>query len=70
MMNREKPKTYQIKSFGCQMNVYDGERMGEMLSGEGMTAAGFTIRPGVHPIAPVMLGDARLAQDLARALLD
>ena len=34
-----------------------------------MTAAGFTLRPGVHPIAPVMLGDARLAQDLAKALL-
>lgn len=35
-----------------------------------MTAAGFTIRPGVHPIAPVMLGDAKLAQDMARLLLD
>jgi glycine C-acetyltransferase len=34
-----------------------------------MTAAGFTLRPGVHPIAPVMLGDARLAQELAKALL-
>ena len=21
------PKTFKIKSFGCQMNVYDGERM-------------------------------------------
>jgi len=29
-------KSYYIKSFGCQMNVYDGERMGEMLSAEGM----------------------------------
>jgi len=34
-----------------------------------MTAAGFTIRPGVHPIAPVMLGDAKLAGDMARLLL-
>ena len=34
-----------------------------------MTAAGFDIRPGVHPIAPVMLGDARLATDMADALL-
>jgi tRNA-2-methylthio-N6-dimethylallyladenosine synthase len=33
------PKTFQVKSFGCQMNVYDGERMAEMLSAEGMTAA-------------------------------
>jgi tRNA-2-methylthio-N6-dimethylallyladenosine synthase len=38
-MTREKPKTFHVKSFGCQMNVYDGERMAEMLSAEGMTAA-------------------------------
>jgi glycine C-acetyltransferase len=31
----------------------------------GMTAAGFTIKPGIHPIVPVMLGDARLAQRMA-----
>ena len=37
---------------------------------EGMTRAGFTLRPGFHPIVPVMLGDARLAQDFAAALLD
>jgi glycine C-acetyltransferase len=35
-----------------------------------MTRAGFTIKPGVHPIVPVMLGDARLAQDLAADLLE
>jgi len=33
------PKTFKIKSFGCQMNVYDGERMSELLAAEGMTAA-------------------------------
>ncbi|WP_077147847.1 tRNA (N6-isopentenyl adenosine(37)-C2)-methylthiotransferase MiaB [Sphingopyxis sp. KK2] len=32
-------KTFHIKSFGCQMNVYDGERMAEMLGARGMTAA-------------------------------
>jgi len=37
---------------------------------EGMTAAGFHLRPGFHPIAPIMLGDARLAVDFARELLD
>ncbi len=37
---------------------------------EKMTAAGFAIKPGVTPIVPVMLGDARLAQDFARDLLD
>ena len=34
------PKTYHVRSFGCQMNVYDGERMSELLSGEGMTQTG------------------------------
>ena len=36
---------------------------------EGVTRAGFTLKPGIHPIVPVMLGDARLAADLASALL-
>jgi len=35
-----------------------------------MTAAGFAIRPGEHPIVPVMLGDARLAVEFAAKLLD
>ena len=34
------PKTFRVKSFGCQMNVYDGERMAELLGANGMTAAG------------------------------
>jgi len=33
------PKTFKIKSFGCQMNVYDGERMAEMLAQQGMAPA-------------------------------
>ncbi|HET8725457.1 MAG TPA: glycine C-acetyltransferase [Anaeromyxobacteraceae bacterium] len=37
---------------------------------EGMTAAGFSLKPGFHPIVPIMLGDARLAVDFARDLLD
>jgi len=35
-----------------------------------MTAAGFDIRPGVHPISPVMLYDAPLAQRFAERLLE
>jgi glycine C-acetyltransferase len=37
---------------------------------EEMTKAGFTIKPGTHPIVPVMLFDAVLAQEFARRLLD
>ena len=33
------PRTFHVKSFGCQMNVYDGERMTELLEAEGLTAA-------------------------------
>jgi len=36
----------------------------------GMEAAGFTLKPGEHPIIPVMLGDAKLAQEMAAKLLD
>ncbi|WP_374394088.1 glycine C-acetyltransferase [Tabrizicola sp.] len=34
----------------------------------GLTAAGFTLLPGDHPIIPVMLGDAKLAQAMAADL--
>ena len=33
-----RPRRYHVKSFGCQMNVYDSERMGDLLTAEGMTA--------------------------------
>lgn len=36
---------------------------------EQMTAAGFDIKPSPHPIAPIMLGDAKLAADMARDML-
>ncbi len=37
---------------------------------EAMTAAGFEIRPGEHPIVPIMLYDERLAHEMARRLLE
>lgn len=37
---------------------------------EQMTAAGFDIKPGTHPIAPIMLYDAVLAQKMAARMLD
>jgi len=37
---------------------------------EGMNAAGFTLPDGEHPIIPVMLGDAKIAQQMAVKLLD
>ena len=35
-----------------------------------MTEAGFDIKPGIHPIVPVMLYDAKLAQEFAARMLD
>jgi len=35
-----------------------------------MTEAGFALRPGVHPIVPIMLGEARLAATMADAMLE
>jgi tRNA-2-methylthio-N6-dimethylallyladenosine synthase len=38
-MSKDSPKTFHVKNYGCQMNVYDGERMAEMFAAQGMTAA-------------------------------
>jgi glycine C-acetyltransferase len=37
---------------------------------EAMTKAGFDIKPGIHPITPVMLYDAKIAQQMAAELLN
>ena len=34
-----------------------------------MAKAGFAIQVGVHPVCPIMLGDAKLAVDMADAML-
>lgn len=37
---------------------------------KGMAEAGFDLLPGEHPIIPVMLGDAKLSQDMASMLME
>jgi glycine C-acetyltransferase len=37
---------------------------------DGLTKAGLTIKPGTHPIVPVMLGDAALSQKVAARMLE
>jgi len=39
-MSRSPPKTFHVKSFGCQMNAYDGARMAELLEAQGLQPAG------------------------------
>jgi tRNA-2-methylthio-N6-dimethylallyladenosine synthase len=36
---KSSPKTFAVKSFGCQMNAYDGDRMAELMTAQGLTAA-------------------------------
>jgi tRNA-2-methylthio-N6-dimethylallyladenosine synthase len=38
-MSSESPKTFHVKNYGCQMNVYDGERMAELFASQGMAVA-------------------------------
>ncbi|SDD43718.1 tRNA-i(6)A37 thiotransferase enzyme MiaB [Sphingomonas sp. YR710] len=38
-MSKPAPKSFHVKSFGCQMNVYDGARMAELLEADGLTMA-------------------------------
>ena len=45
----------------------EGKSVGE---GNSLADLGFTLVPGEHPIIPVMLGEARLAQDMAAQLLE
>ncbi len=37
---------------------------------EGISKAGLNIKPGTHPIVPIMLGDAMLAQKMAASMLE
>jgi glycine C-acetyltransferase len=62
-----------IKAFDMLLSAGDlRERLREntRISATRMTAAGFDIKPGVHPISPVMLYDAPLAQRFAERLLE
>lgn len=36
----------------------------------GLTSLGFSVLPGSHPIVPLMLGDAKVAQDMSKKLLE
>lgn len=65
---------------GATMKMFEIVRRGDALRAQlfrnakrfrdGMAKAGFNLLPGEHPIIPVMLGDARLAQSMSVALMD
>ncbi|MDX1439942.1 MAG: glycine C-acetyltransferase [Rubricoccaceae bacterium] len=83
---RQRSRPYLFSNSVAPAIVYASLKVLDMLEGTGelrerlnentryfreqMTAAGFDIKPGEHPIVPIMLYDAKLAQDVARDLLE
>jgi glycine C-acetyltransferase len=83
---RQRSRPYLFSNSLAPVIAYTSIRVLDMLSGttalrdrleenttyfrKHMTANGFDIRPGVHPIVPIMLYEARLAADMARDLLE
>ncbi len=55
-----------VKGDDLRAQIFDNAEQFRM----GMHAAGFNIPDGEHPIIPVMLGDAKIAQEMAARLLD
>ncbi|MGE3746224.1 MAG: tRNA (N6-isopentenyl adenosine(37)-C2)-methylthiotransferase MiaB [Sphingomonadaceae bacterium] len=44
-MSRPAPRSFAIKSYGCQMNAYDGQRMSELLEAQGLVATAVDQQP-------------------------
>jgi glycine C-acetyltransferase len=79
---RQRSRPYLFSNTLCPVVVVAAMKAFEMIAGttalrdkleentmyfrKKMTEAGFDIKEGVHPIVPIMLGDARLASDMAR----
>jgi glycine C-acetyltransferase len=58
-----------VRMLGESTSLRDRLEAGTRRFREGMTKAGFQIASGSHPICPIMLGDARLATEMADAML-
>ena len=83
---RQRSRPYLFSNTVAPAIVYASLKVLEMLEGtsdlrerlmentrhfrEGMTERGFDIKPGLHPIVPIMLYDAKLAADVAADLLE
>ena len=75
MQKTAPPATYRVKSFGCQMNVYDGERMAELLAEQGITpapegeAADLVVLGALGLVAEHVVGGGHLLELLLRLLV-
>jgi glycine C-acetyltransferase len=59
-----------IEILSASSELLDTLRANASYFREGMTQRGFDIRPGAHPIMPIMLGNASLAKTMADKLLE
>ena len=59
-----------LELLSCSTALRDKLETNTKFFREGLTKAGLTIRPGTHPIVPVMLGDAALSQKVAARMLE
>jgi glycine C-acetyltransferase len=70
------PPSVALASMKALELIDNGKELRKKLHGnaafmrDGLTRAGFTLKPGNHPIIPVMLGDAKLASTMADKLLE
>ena len=58
-----------IELVGASTDLRDRLEQNTLYFREELTRRGFSIKPGTHPIVPIMLGDARLAGAMAADLL-
>ena len=58
-----------LETLGTSTELRDRLERNTTYFREGMTKAGFKINPGDHPIVPIMLGDAKVAVEMADELL-
>jgi len=55
---------------GGGTELRDGLAESTLFFRKAITAAGFEVKPGIHPIVPIMLHDEKLASEMARRLLE
>ncbi len=58
-----------LETLSASMELRDRLQRNTTYFRDGMTKAGFKINPGVHPIVPIMLGDAKVAVEMAERML-
>ena len=67
-LNPDAARTYEVRTFGCQMNVHDSERISGMLEGAGYTAAEEGAEPDLVVFTPAPCVTTRTSASTARSV--